>query len=164
MHKTLSAAVFSFVLVMDQYTKLLATERLQPGNPEPVIDGLFNLTLVFNPGAAFGMFAGLGQPARHIALAAVTLVAFFVILRLALREMRGDRASLLALSAIFAGAVGNLIDRFRYDAVVDFLDFYWNAYHWPSFNVADSAISIGVAVVIIRMIFGADQGNAAGND
>ncbi len=157
MYKAFCAIIFFYVLVMDQYTKELAVQRLRLGVSEPVVDGCFNLTLLYNPGAAFGLFSNLPDSYRLLALCTVTFVAFIVIFRLAFKEMKDDAASILALAAIFGGAVGNLIDRFRYGAVVDFLDFYVGTYHWPSFNIADSAISIGVTVVIIRMIFGHDQ-------
>ncbi|MCB0344499.1 MAG: signal peptidase II [Bdellovibrionales bacterium] len=163
MYKIFCAIIFFYVLVMDQYTKVLAIQRLSIGRSETVVDGLFNLTLLYNPGAAFGLFSNLSENTRYIALTAVTIIAFVVIFRLAVKEMKGDAASLLALSAIFGGAVGNLVDRFRYGAVVDFLDFYVGTYHWPSFNIADSAISIGVTVVIIRMIFGVQPEEETGD-
>jgi signal peptidase II len=143
--------VFSLTLGLDIYTKLIVVDALSIGQAIEVVPNFLNLTLVYNPGAAFGMFGDMPEQARRITLAAVTICAFVVIVRLALCEVKGDRISQTALCGIFAGAIGNVIDRFRYDAVVDFLDVYCGSYHWPAFNIADSAISIGVAIVILRM-------------
>ena len=112
----------------------------------------FNLTLVFNPGAAFGMFADMADGVRQATLLGVTLLALFVVWHI-YKEVKGDSWSELALIAVLAGAIGNLIDRARFEAVVDFLDFYISSYHWPAFNIADSAICIGVGVLMLRMLF-----------
>jgi signal peptidase II len=99
------------------------------------------------------MFSTLPEGTRQLALGAVTVIAFAVIARLAISDAKGDRVSQTALTAIMAGAVGNLIDRFLHGAVVDFLDVYVGSYHWPSFNVADSAICLGVTLLLCRQIF-----------
>ena len=140
------------VLVLDQVTKYLALERLPPGRPIVLIDGFFSLTLVMNPGLAFGMFAGTPVGWRWL-VALLSIGALSVLAVVGLRMLpAGGRLTGLALGLIFGGAVGNLIDRGRFGAVVDFLDFYWRGYHWPAFNVADSAISIGVALLALRMM------------
>ena len=149
-----SWAICTVLIVIDQITKLLADRFLVPGEPVPIIEGCFNLTLVYNPGAAFGMFGNLPDPYRRFVLAFVSLVALMVVVRFMIREARYDRISQLALVAILSGAIGNIIDRVRLDAVIDFLDFYWGSHHWPAFNVADSAISIGVTVLMLRVLFG----------
>jgi signal peptidase II len=145
--------VFALILLLDQVTKLVACAHLVEGVPVRVIPRIFNLTLVYNPGAAFGMFSRLADPWRHIMLIAVSVVAIVVVIWFIFNEARGDRLAQIALSGILAGAVGNIIDRFRFDGVIDFLDFYVSAYHWPAFNVADSAISIGVVLLIYRFVF-----------
>ena len=145
--------LFFIVLILDQWTKFYASEHLQLGEPVSVIDGLFNLTLVYNPGAAFGMFSGLPDIWRRVVLALVSGLALLVVIRFFFREAKGDSVSQAALLTILAGAIGNLIDRYRFDSVVDFLDFYWGQYHWPAFNVADSAISIGVTILMFRVLF-----------
>lgn len=142
---------FCLLVAVDQFSKHLALTRLQVGESREVIEGFFSLTLVFNPGAAFGMFSAMPDGPRRLTLGIVSALALLVVLRLALREVRQDRFALWALTGIFGGAVGNLIDRFRFDAVVDFLDFYYGTLRWPAFNVADSAICIGVFVVVLRM-------------
>ena len=144
--------LFFLTLFSDQFSKIVAVSNLFEGERIPVLEGLFNFTLVYNPGAAFGMFAGLPDVQRRIALVFVSLVALLVVFYM-MKETKEDRPSQVALIAILAGAVGNLIDRFRYDGVVDFLDVYWGNYHWPAFNIADSAISIGVGILMARLLF-----------
>jgi len=145
-------AVFLFVLVADIASKHWAKFNLDPRNPIKVIPDLFDLTLVCNKGAAFGMFSSLSDTTRWVSLAVVSVLALGVVLRFMLKEAKGDYYSQLALAGILAGALGNIIDRFRYDCVIDFLDVYVGDYHWPAFNVADSAISVGVAILIFRMV------------
>jgi len=140
------------VLVLDLLTKHLALERLPPGRPVHVVDGFFSLTLVMNPGLAFGMLAGTPAGWRWL-VALLSIGALTVLAVVGLRMLpTGGRFTPLALGLIFGGAVGNLIDRARFGAVVDFLDFYWRGYHWPAFNVADASISVGVVLLALRML------------
>ena len=141
------------VLVLDQLTKLLALDHLAPGVPVTVVDGFFSLTLVMNPGLAFGMLSSTPTAWRWI-VALLSMGALAVLATLGVRLLpTGGWTTRLALGFIFGGAVGNLIDRGRFGAVVDFLDFYWRGYHWPAFNVADSAISVGVALLALRIVW-----------
>ena len=140
------------VLILDLVTKHLALERLPPGRPVHVIDSFFSLTLVMNPGLAFGMLAGTPAGWRWL-VALLSIGALTVLAVVGLRMLpTGGRFTPLALGLIFGGAVGNLIDRSRFGAVVDFLDFYWRGYHWPAFNVADASISVGVVLLALRML------------
>jgi signal peptidase II len=140
------------VLVLDLVTKHLALARLSPGRPVSVIDGFFSLTLVMTPGLAFGMRAGT-PPGWRWLVALLSIGALAVLARVGLRMLpTGGRFTPLALGLIFGGAVGNLIDRARFGAVVDFLDFYWRGYHWPAFNVPDASISVGVVLLALRML------------
>ncbi len=149
---TFAAAVAVLVLLLDQATKFLALARLLPGHPVSVIDGLFSLTLVLNPGLAFGMLGATPAAWRWV-VAVLSMGALTVLAVLGARLLpAGGRLTELALGLVFGGAVGNLIDRGRFGAVVDFLDFYWRGYHWPAFNVADSAISVGVALLALQML------------
>jgi len=149
---TPAAATALAVLLLDQLTKLWALQRLPPGLPVPVIDGFFSLTLVMNPGLAFGMFAATPAGWRWL-VALLSIGALGVLVVVGLRMLPGGgRLTPLALGLIFGGAVGNLLDRGRFGAVVDFLDFYWRGYHWPAFNAADSAITVGVALLALRML------------
>lgn len=149
----LLATVFTVVLLLDLWTKHLALTNLALYSTKPVIPNLMNLTLVFNPGAAFGMFGGLPDGIRQATLFGVTIFALLILLWFMFKEAKDDSVSLTALSAVLAGAIGNLVDRARFGSVVDFLDFYFGSYHWPAFNIADSAISIGVAIVVWRSVF-----------
>jgi signal peptidase II len=149
----LAAGTALVVLVLDQITKVFALRHLAPGVPVPVVDGFFSLTLVMNPGLAFGMLASTPTAWRWI-VALLSIGALAVLAVIGARLLpTGGPATGLALGLIFGGAVGNLIDRGRFGAVVDFLDFYWRAYHWPAFNVADSAISVGVALLALRIVW-----------
>jgi signal peptidase II len=148
----LALAVGLAVLALDQATKALALSRLSPGVPVPLVDGLLALTLVMNPGLAFGLLATV-PPGWRWVVALLSLAALSALAVLAARLLpTGGRSAALALGLIFGGAVGNLIDRWRFGAVVDFIDVYWGAYHWPAFNVADSAISVGVAFLALRLL------------
>jgi len=140
------------IVALDQLTKVVALGHLQLGVSVPIIDGLISLTLVLNPGLAFGLL-GTIPPAWRWVVAALSLVALAVLVRVALRVLpNGGWPSRLAIGLIFGGAVGNLIDRARFGAVVDFVDVYWREWHWPAFNVADSAITVGVALLALRLM------------
>ena len=139
------------ILVLDQLTKAIALRRLALGVPVPVTEGVFSLTLVMNPGLAFGMLSGAPDGWRWIA-GLLSLVALVILSVIAARLLpTGGVWTALSLGLVFGGAAGNLIDRVRFGAVVDFLDFYWRGYHWPAFNVADSAITVGVGLLALRM-------------
>ncbi len=146
------AVLGGIVLILDQAVKWLALRGLGRGVPVPVIDGFFSLTLVMNPGLAFGMLGTVPRGWRWV-VALLSIVALAVLASLATRLLpEGGRVAAVAIGMIFGGAAGNLIDRARFGAVVDFLDFYWREWHWPAFNVADSAISVGVALLALRML------------
>ena len=140
------------IVVLDQITKAVALARLPLGVPLPLVEGLLSLTLVLNPGLAFGLL-GTIAPAWRWVVAALSLVALVVLARVALRVLPGGGwPGRLAIGLIFGGAVGNLIDRARFGAVVDFVDVYWRDWHWPAFNVADSAITVGVVLLALRLM------------
>ena len=149
---TAAAITALVVLVLDQLTKAWALQALMPGRPVPVIDGFFSLTLVTNPGLAFGMLSTTPAGWRWV-VALLSIGALTVLAVVGLRMLPGGgRLTPRARGRIFGGAVGNLIDRGRFGAVVDFLDFYWRSYHWPAFNAADSAITVGVALLALRLL------------
>ena len=149
--------LFIVILGADQFTKYLAATLLVEGESIKIIPGLFDLTLVYNRGAAFGLFSGLPDIPRRIALWGVATLALIAVGHFMYKEAKNDNWSKTALVGILAGACGNIIDRFRFDSVVDFLDFYINSYHWPAFNIADSAICVGVGVLIFRMSFSSQK-------
>ncbi len=133
------------VIFFDQLTKLMVLEALTPHLPVVVFPS-FNLFLTFNRGVSFSFLSG-----NHVwtpwALSALALVICLFIVRW--MRVEKSRLILVGLSLILGGAIGNVIDRVRFGAVVDFLDFYIGSYHWPAFNVADSAICIGVGLILL---------------
>ncbi len=140
------------LIVADQITKAIALTHLAPGVPVELTSWL-SLTLVMNPGLAFGLLAGVPPNWRWV-VAVLSLVALVVLARVALRVLPTDGwPGRVAVGLIFGGAVGNLIDRVRWGAVVDFVDAHWRGYHWPAFNVADSAITVGVTLLAVRLVF-----------
>ena len=137
--------VSALVLVLDQITKWLVVQGLAYAESIPLTP-FFNLVRAHNTGAAFSLFAD--QPGWQRGFFIVVAgVASVVILHL-LRRTRGRALFCLALALILGGAVGNVIDRLAYGYVVDFLDFYLGGWHWPAFNVADSAITVGAGLLI----------------
>ena len=118
----------------------------------PIIENVFNLTHIHNTGGAFGFMADQSPLIRQILFHGVSLISLGVIVYFYHQAPANFPFLLVSLSLIFGGAVGNLIDRFRMGEVVDFLDFYIGSYHWPAFNVADSAVSVGVTVLMYYMI------------
>lgn len=142
------AAVVLLVLIMDQLSKYWILDHFVLHESRPVIPGLFHLTLVMNTGAAFGILAGAPSLWRQVFFVVLTLVALIVLLLFHRRLASASLAASLGLAAIGGGALGNLVDRLRFGAVVDFLDVFWRQYHWPAFNLADSAISLGTGLVL----------------
>lgn len=134
------------VLAADQVTKALVLARFAPGE-RLELTGFFNLVLAFNKGAAFSFLAGAGGWQTPL-LVAFALVAAVVVSVLLLRSP-GRAVFCAGLALILGGAVGNVIDRLRYGHVVDFLDLHAAGWHWPAFNVADSAITVGAALLIL---------------
>jgi signal peptidase II len=151
---TAMVTIAGVILVLDQLTKAIALERLSPGVMVALIDGLLALTLILNPGLAFGLLGGLPQAWRWV-IAALSVAALVVLARVAMRVLTpGTVVDRAAIGLIFGGAVGNLIDRARFGAVVDFIDVHYRGWHWPAFNVADSAITVGVALLALRLLAG----------
>ena len=146
------AALATVVIVLDQASKFIVLDRLPPGTRIEIVEGFCALTLVMNPGLAFGLLGNLPLTWRWV-VAALSIVALLILARVALRVLpEGGFVDLAAIGLIFGGAVGNLIDRARFGAVVDFIDVYYRAWHWPAFNVADSAITIGVLLLAFRLL------------
>ena len=140
------------VIALDQITKAAITSRFLLHESYAVIDGFFNLVYVMNPGAAFGFLAGASAAFRYIFFTGITAVAILLIIYYLVKNQHGSTVTVVSLTLIFSGAVGNLIDRIRFGAVVDFLDFYLGTFHWPAFNVADSAITVGAILMIWEMV------------
>jgi signal peptidase II len=145
------SSILTIVVVLDQITKYLVESRIRLYEVIPVVPGFFNLTHVRNKGAAFSLLASAPAPFRSVFFTAVALAALGVI-ALMIRKAQ-DRLLIAALALVAGGAMGNLIDRVRYGEVVDFIQWYVGTWYWPSFNVADSAISVGVCLLAIDMLF-----------
>jgi signal peptidase II len=144
------------VFVADQLTKAWALGRLDTLRPVVVVPDFLHLVLVMNPGVAFGIFAGVPPRWRWV-VTVFSVLALLLLATLAFRIVpRGSLASRLALGLVFGGAAGNLLDRWRLGAVVDFVDVFWRSYHWPAFNVADSAITVGVCLLAVELALGRD--------
>lgn len=143
------ALVNLVLLPLDQATKLYIDASFYLHESVPVIPGLFHLTYVRNKGAAFGILAD--SSFRIPFFITISLIALLAILWYMKQLQPRQRLTVYALSLVFAGALGNLVDRIRFGEVIDFLDVFWGRYHWPAFNVADSAITIGVTLLIIDM-------------
>lgn len=142
-------ALTPLILVIDQLTKLYIDRSMKLYQSIPVIDGLLNITYLRNRGAAFSFLSDASWRLPFFLIA--TVIAVIAIL-VAFKKLRDDqRFAAVSLTMILAGAVGNLIDRVRMGEVIDFLDVYWKSHHWPAFNVADSAICVGVAMLALDM-------------
>lgn len=131
------------ILILDQITKHIIKTSLGPADVIPVFP-FFSIVYVENTGSAFGMFKSLGN-AFFVTLSfvAIAVVAFLVV---------KDEQNRLGLSLVLGGAAGNLVDRMRFGYVVDFLDFFAGSVHWPAFNVADSALTVGIILLLIATV------------
>lgn len=158
------AILFPVIVILDQVTKLVVIDRFRLGESIAVIPGFFSLTYVRNTGAAFGILATADPAFRVPFFTLVPLIALGAIAYVFKNIRRDDWKMASALSMVIGGAVGNLIDRLRFGYVIDFLDFHWSyQYHFPAFNVADSAICVGVGILmldLLRQDASAEGGNA----
>jgi len=146
------ALISGAVVVMDQLTKYIILTSLML-HETIIVTPFFNITHVLNPGGAFGLFADHSAVVRKFFFLFVSSAVACLILWFYRKTADSHPFLASGLAAIFGGAVGNLIDRFRYGKVVDFLDFYIGYYHWPAFNLADSAICVGMAVFLYHVLF-----------
>jgi signal peptidase II len=145
--------VSGVIVLADQAAKKWIVMHLALHEYIVVIDNFFHITHVLNPGGAFGFFATQSDLVRKIVFLFLSSVVALFICWFYSRVARTHVVLSYGLALIFSGAVGNLVDRFRYGHVVDFLDFYVGTAHWPAFNVADAAISCGMAVLIYHVVF-----------
>jgi signal peptidase II len=141
------------ILFLDQWTKQAVQQSLSLYQKVEVIHGFFNLVHVRNTGGAFGIFGGEKGGVGSFFFLVVSVVAIGSIIFLLIRLKEDEKIVSLSLSFILSGAIGNLIDRLRHGEVVDFLDFYVSSYHWPAFNIADSAICAGIGLMALALFF-----------
>ena len=148
MTRVMLTSLIAAAVVADQLTKTAALSLLSQGTAVPVLPG-FNLSLGFNTGASFGMMGGFmaGKPLLMAALTGALTIAFAV---MAFRAQHALERAGFAL--VVGGALGNIIDRVRQGAVTDFLDLYWRDWHWPTFNVADIAITLGAVLILFASL------------
>lgn len=149
--------VLAATIVLDQASKLIVDRTLPLYISIPIIENFFNLTYIRNKGAAFGMLANSHDIFRLAFLIVFSLLAIVFLITVLRRLPESERALTGALTLILGGAIGNLIDRFLYGEVIDFLDFYWSNFHWPAFNLADSFITIGVTITLYRLLTTKDE-------
>jgi signal peptidase II len=141
------------VLLLDQITKWVVLRTLDVHQAVTLVSGFLNLVHVRNRGMAFGFLNRPGSNLSFYFLVGATVVAIILLVFWALKLKREEYRILPGLSLILGGALGNLIDRFRLHAVIDFLDIHLGQYHWPAFNVADSAITVGTIWVALNLLF-----------
>ena len=141
------------VILVDQTTKAMVMAHLPLYAPIEIISGWFTIVHVQNPGGAFGFMARQSVGIRVFLFVCISSVAVGLILYFYHKTPRAQGWQRMGLALIFGGAVGNIIDRLRLGRVVDFLDFHVGPHHWPTFNVADSAITVGVAIFMVHLVF-----------
>lgn len=143
------SVISAVVLIFDQATKIYIDRSMDLHATITVVENFFNITYLRNKGAAFGFLANTSYRLPFFIM--VSLVAIIVIIVVFARLRPDQRFTAWALALIFSGALGNLIDRVRLGEVIDFLDAHWYGHHWPAFNIADSAICVGVFLLAIDM-------------
>jgi signal peptidase II len=151
------ALVVGAIVCLDQVSKALVQQAMSLHETRPVIDGFLSLTHVRNRGAAFGLLSDADLPFQAGLFSIVSVAALIAVAVYAFRLPPKSSIPRAGLALILAGAIGNLIDRALLGYVIDFLDVYWRSHHWPAFNVADSAISVGVALLLFDSMFSPQQ-------
>ncbi len=141
------------IVIIDQLTKTYIDNEMRLYQSIELLENFFHITYIRNKGAAFGILSGADESVRIPFFLVISAIAIAVIFYILYTYQEESKLFPLSLALILGGAVGNMIDRLRFGEVVDFLDVHWYGHHWPAFNVADMAISIGVAFLIINMLF-----------
>ena len=147
------AIVAGIVVLADQISKALILKFLPYHQNIPVIKGFFNITHIRNPGGAFGLMANMSPAFRTVVFLFISSLAVGLILYFYKKTPSTQPLLATGFALIFGGAIGNLIDRVRFGNVVDFLDIYLGNLHWPAFNIADSAITVGIIIFIFHLLF-----------
>jgi signal peptidase II len=140
------------IVALDQVAKALVDRYMDLHESHTLVEGLARLTYVQNRGAAFGILSDADLPYQSVLFSIVSIIALGAIAVYAWRLPITSRLPQIALALIMGGAVGNLLDRMRLGYVIDYVDVYWGRHHWPAFNVADSAISIGVVLLVLDIL------------
>lgn len=140
------------ILILDQFTKYEVQQTLPLHHRVEVISGFFNLTHVRNSGGAFGIFGGTRGGWGTLFFMGVSVLAIGSLFYFIWKVKEDEKNLALSFSLVLAGAIGNLIDRLRYGEVIDFLEFYLSSFYWPAFNIADSAICIGIGLMAFEIL------------
>jgi signal peptidase II len=141
------------IVIIDQVTKAIVLDTIPIHHSIPVIPHFFNMTHILNPGGAFGFLADYDSGLRDIGFLVASVLVIGLIVYLYIQTPGNDRLMSTGFSLILGGAFGNLIDRFRFGKVIDFYDFYYDNLHFPAFNFADSAITVGVGFFLFHLFF-----------
>ncbi len=147
------------VILLDQVSKYVVLRAIELHESIPLISGIFSLVHTRNRGMAFGLLNRPGSDFSFYFLVGATFAAVVLLLFWFTRLKDGEGKLVLGLSLILGGAIGNLIDRLRLGEVIDFLDFHIGPYHWPAFNIADSAITVGTFWIVIILLFHSPKGS-----
>ncbi len=145
------------IFTSDFYKKALIQDNFLLYQPVPVVEGFLNITYVENPGAAFGIMSDMDPLFRSIFFGVVSVLAVTIVLYIYFKHPENSNLIRNASAMILGGAIGNMTDRVRFGKVVDFIDIYWGEYHWPAFNIADMAISIGVGLFLLDMFINKEK-------
>ena len=146
-------SITSFIVILDQITKFIAVTKIPLNHSITIIPNFFNLLHLRNPGGAFSFLAKSSENIRFFVFIFLSILAIFFILYLYFKIDKKNKWLSTSMAMIFGGACGNMIDRLRFRYVVDFFDFQIKNYHWPAFNIADSAISIAMVIFAFHIIF-----------
>ena len=144
--------ISAVIVALDQITKTIILNSLELYHSIKVIPGFFNITHIHNPGGAFGFLANQSHTVRIIVFLFISILALGFIFHFYRKTPETHKMLATAFALIFGGAIGNLIDRVRFGTVVDFLDVYIKNLHWPAFNIADSAITIGMGIFVYHIV------------
>ena len=147
------AVIAGSICILDQLAKAVIIYSMPLYHTVAVVPGFFNITHLQNPGIAFGLLAGNSSQLRHIIFLISSLAAMGLIFYLYAKTPPQQRLLEIGLALILGGAIGNAVDRIRLGRVIDFLDVYIKDFHWPAFNVADSAITVGIIIFIYHLLF-----------
>ena len=147
------AIVAGLVVLADQVSKAFILKHLSYHQSITIIKGFFDITHIRNPGGAFGLMANMSPIARTVIFLFISSLAVGLIFYFYKKTPSSHSLLATAFALIFGGAIGNLIDRLRFGNVVDFLDIYLGNFHWPAFNIADSAITVGIFIFLFHLLF-----------
>lgn len=145
--------VSGIVVALDQISKASILAFVPLYRSIPVVPGCFNLTHIQNPGGAFGFMAQQNSPLHHVVFVALSVAALCLVFYFYISTPSHYRFLSAGFALIFGGAVGNLVDRIRFGSVIDFLDVFIGRFHYPAFNIADSAVTIGIGIFLYHLVF-----------